>query len=312
VAKEDISDPQHYYPGMTTETMKSDDFSGARSVTVRLIVFTVTLLALLVLLQKGAGLLAHSADGTSRTVVMFISELMVCAVMILAYRTTVRLLENRRVVELGLRRSGVLILEGIAIGSAIFVVVYAILWIAGVATYTGTGGGLGAVAAAGSAAAAAIGEEIVFRGAVFRILEEGAGTSVALAVSALLFGLLHVFNPGANLFSTLAIALEAGVLLCTAYALTRSLWFPMGLHFGWNFTEGGIFGAAVSGGQTHGLLSFRLQGASALTGGVFGPEASVVAVVVCLTVSGAFAWLTIRRGSWRQWVARPSTSRSSS
>ena len=59
------------------------------------------------------------------------------------------------------------------------------------------------------------------------------------------FGLIHAANKGATLESTLAIALEAGILLAASYILTRSLWLPIGLHFGWNFTEGGIFGAAA-------------------------------------------------------------------
>jgi membrane protease YdiL (CAAX protease family) len=126
-----------------------------------------------------------------------------------------------------------------------------------------------------------------------------AGTLVALVVSAAIFGLLHAANPGASLVSSASIALEAGVLLGLAYALTRSLWLPIGLHFGWNFTEGGIFGAAVSGGQSHGLVKAAVVGPDLLTGGAFGPEASVVAVVLSLVVSAAMGWLVVRRGHWK-------------
>ena len=66
------------------------------------------------------------------------------------------------------------------------------------------------------------------------------------------------------------IVLEAGVLLGLAYAATRSLWLPIGLHFGWNFTEGGIFGASVSGRAYHGMFKFSLSGSDILTGGAFG------------------------------------------
>lgn len=104
------------------------------------------------------------------------------------------------------------------------------------------------------AIASAVGEEIVFRGVVFRLLEARLGTTIALVLSAAAFGLLHAGNPGATWGSTLAIACESGVLLGLAYAASRALWLPIGLHFGWNFTEGGVFGAAVSGGQNTGLI----------------------------------------------------------
>jgi hypothetical protein len=140
---------------------------------------------------------------------------------------------------------------------------------------------------------------LAFRGALFRIVEEGFGTTSALITSAVVFGLLHALNPGATVISTTAIALEAGVLLGAAYALTRNLWFPIGLHFGWNFTEGGIFGVSVSGGPTgKGILSVALAGRPLLTGGNFGPEASVIAIAVCLAAGIALLLLTVRRGGW--------------
>jgi hypothetical protein len=86
--------------------------------------------------------------------------------------------------------------------------------------------------------------------------------------------------------SSLAIALEAGVLLDTAYAATTRLWLPIGLHVGWNFTEGSLFGMSVSGGaMSGGLLQGSLSGPRILTGGQFGPEASIVAVLVCLAAA---------------------------
>ena len=146
-----------------------------------------------------------------------------------------------------------------------------------------------------------IAEELVFRGVLFRLLEDSFGTTVALVLSAAVFGLLHGANPGATLVSTVAIAVEAGVLLAAAYAWSRSLWLVMGLHFAWNFTEGGIFGAAVSGGAMKGVLNFPLsaQAPALLSGGRFGPEASVVAVGVCFALAAVFMVLAARAGHWR-------------
>jgi hypothetical protein len=140
---------------------------------------------------------------------------------------------------------------------------------------------------------------MVFRGVVFRLFEEGFGTTVAVLISGALFGAIHAGNPGATLASSAAIAVEAGVLLAAAYALTRSLWVPIGLHFAWNFTEGGIFGAAVSGGKIHSILVFPLHGPDYLTGGAFGPEASIVAVGVCLTAAIVMLVLAAQRGEWK-------------
>jgi membrane protease YdiL (CAAX protease family) len=138
-------------------------------------------------------------------------------------------------------------------------------------------------------------EEIVFRGVVFRLLEEWGGTTVGLAASALLFGGLHCLNPQATLLGVAAIVLLGGIMLAAAYVLTRRLWLPIGIHAGWNFAEGGIFGVPTSGFATKGLLVGELCGPVWLSGGSFGPESSIVAVVVCL----AAAAVLLRRAAQR-------------
>jgi hypothetical protein len=104
--------------------------------------------------------------------------------------------------------------------------------------------------------------------------------------------------------------LEAGILLAAAYMLTRRLWLCMGLHFAWNFTQGGIFSAAVSGGASHGLLKATLVGPDWLTGGAFGPEASAVAVVVCTTAGLLLLVAADRKGHVIQpaWVVARAAS----
>jgi hypothetical protein len=150
-----------------------------------------------------------------------------------------------------------------------------------------------------------VGEELLFRGALFRIVEERWGTLVALLTSAAFFGAIHGGNPGATALSSIAIALEAGLLLALAYAATRTLWLPIGLHFAWNFTEGGIFSTQVSGGVVQGLFATKLTGDRLLTGGSFGPEASIVAVAICLIAALFFLVITLRRAQWRPFALRP-------
>ena len=100
--------------------------------------------------------------------------------------------------------------------------------------------------------AAAMQEELVFRGMIFRLLERTLGSWIAVTLSALAFGVLHLTNPGATLVSTLAITLTAGVIMAAIYLLTRSLWWVIGLHLGWNFFEGPVFGAQISGHTAYG------------------------------------------------------------
>jgi uncharacterized protein len=138
-------------------------------------------------------------------------------------------------------------------------------------------------------------EEIITRGFIFRLVEIVGGTWIAVLVSSALFGAAHASNPGATLTSSMAIALEVGVLLAGAYVLTGRLWFPIGLHTGWNFAEGSIFSMSVSGlSAPGGLIAGTLRGGAILTGGAFGPEASIAAVVLCLCVAALLFWRAIR------------------
>ena len=134
-------------------------------------------------------------------------------------------------------------------------------------------------------------EEILFRGILFRHLEDFGGSWFALALTSALFGVAHIFNPNATFFSSFAIAVEAGILLGGAYLLTRSLWAPIGIHAAWNFTQGEIYDVPVSGIDGKGLVEAKLSGPELLSGGTFGLEASVIALVIA---TGAGIWLVVR------------------
>jgi len=144
---------------------------------------------------------------------------------------------------------------------------------------------------------AGIYEEIMTRGVLFRIVEDGLGTWWSVLISALIFGFLHIWNPNATVFSSLSIAMTAGVVLALFYVLTRKLWVPIGIHIAWNFTLGGIYGAAVSGGDTQGLIQAEINGSELLTGGEFGPEASIVTVIFFLIIGIFLAWKAIKKGA---------------
>ena len=137
-------------------------------------------------------------------------------------------------------------------------------------------------------AAVAFGEELVVRGYILQTLAEGWGRTPAAVTSSLVFGLLHLGNPSSGPIAVAGITV-AGLLLVTTYYRTARLWMPIGFHWSWNLFQGPVFGFPVSGAETGGLLTLSPSGPVALTGGPFGPEASLVGVVACL-VGIALLW----------------------
>jgi membrane protease YdiL (CAAX protease family) len=264
----------------------------------RVVVMAVMLLAVVIVVPRALDLLIPAEPSPWHQALVALRNLAVAGAMVWAYRFSVRLMEHRPAVETSPRLLN--LLTGMLLGFSLMSGVYAALYVAGHAEFApGTGvTGLG-VALAGVFGAALV-EELLFRAIFFRIAEQACGTTVAVMLSAALFGLLHGLNHGATLMSDVAIALEAGILLALAYALTRNLWLAVGIHLGWNFTEGNIYGAAVSGtAPGHTILRAALTGTESLTGGAFGPEASIVSIAVCLLASGAVLTLVIRK---RQWI----------
>ncbi|MFB7613565.1 lysostaphin resistance A-like protein [Kitasatospora sp. NPDC056181] len=216
---------------------------------------------------------------------------------VLVYRWVVGRTERRPVTELAREGAPGSLLRGLVIGVAMFGSVLANIYFLGDYQVHGFGSPTGAIGLVGFMAGAAVTEELMFRGLLFRLVERGLGTYVALALSGTVFGAFHLLNKDATLLGGVAIAIEAGGMLAAAYAATRSLWLPIGLHFGWNFAESGIFGTEVSGnGDTHGLLDASTSGAKLITGGEFGPEASVYAMLFGALLTVVFLRLARRRG----------------
>ena len=206
-----------------------------------------------------------------------------------AYVIYVRVVERREIYELapGAALGG--FATGFLLGAILFTVTIGIIWALGDYTIIGVNNWTVMLSPLVFALGAGVLEEILFRGVIFRITEDWLGTWGALALSSALFGAGHLANPHATLTSALAIALEAGVLLGAAFMVTRRLWLPIGLHAAWNFTQSGIFGAPVSGTVPHGLFVSTLSGPAWATGGGFGPEASLPAVLVALSA----VWLLV-------------------
>lgn len=203
---------------------------------------------------------------------------------LLAYWLLAKAIERRPLSELDWRKSPQL-LWGLLAALLLFALVTAELWAANVYSISGWGDAPLWTLFLLTAVVPGITEEIISRGILFRLTEEGLGTWIALLVSALFFGFAHISNPGATAWSSLAISIEAGLLFGLLYHVTRSLWWCIGLHAGWNFVQGAVFGIPVSGIKVDGLLESRLQGPDWLDGGGFGAEASVLTVLTCSAIS---------------------------
>jgi uncharacterized protein len=226
-----------------------------------------------------------------------VGALLLAAVVLAAYSAYVRVIEKRPVAELSGNRAIGETALGLALGALLFSVTIGILAVAGVYRVAGSNGWQAMLAILPASILSGVLEEVLIRGIVFRILEQWLGSWIALGTSAAIFGVLHLVNPGATLLDAAAIGIEAGVLLGAAFMLTRRLWLCIGIHIAWNFTQGGIFSVAVSGGASKGLLRSSMVGPDWLTGGAFGAEASVVALGVCFAVGIALLVLAVKRGN---------------
>ena len=219
------------------------------------------------------------------------------ALLWVVYKLTISHLGDKPIDDLPAKGAWQLTAAGLVIGFVIFTAVVGVAFLAGSYRITGYGGWSGLlVSLASFSVLPGFREELLFRGIFFRWIEEFGGSWAALLVTSALFGLAHILNPNATWFSSFAIAMEAGILLGASYMLTRSLWLPMGLHAAWNFTQGFIFGVPVSGNAANGIVRSTLSGPDWLSGGSFGLEASIIAVVIA---TGAGLWMlvkAIRRG----------------
>ncbi|WP_405634072.1 CPBP family intramembrane metalloprotease [Streptomyces sp. NBC_01178] len=145
---------------------------------------------------------------------------------------------------------------------------------------------------------AAVTEELLFRGLALQALEQLWGSRAALVITSLFFGVAHLGAEGANVWSGLAIALEAGALLGAAFLWRRSIWFVIGLHFAWNTTEQ-LLGIPVSGHAPEGLFTVDVHGSALLTGGDFGLEASILPVLIGVALAATMLVRAHRDGDVR-------------
>jgi CAAX protease family protein len=274
----------------------------------RIVIFALLLAGLLVTFNFGLNLMGlPSAGPSSTTSSSTLRRLLMILPFAIAYWILVRFIEKRRMAELAPSRAPLGVTVGLVGGALLFSAVVGIIALGGAYRISGYNIDVPWVAQIVMLGLVpGITEEIVCRGVLFRIVEEGMGTWWALAISALFFGLGHIGNPNATLWSALAIAIEAGLLFGMIYNLTRSLWICMGLHAAWNVMQGPVYGISVSGLAQKGWIVPSISGPDWLTGGTFGAEASVTALACCSVITVVLIVVALRRGTLvaPSWVRR--------
>jgi membrane protease YdiL (CAAX protease family) len=146
-------------------------------------------------------------------------------------------------------------------------------------------------------------EEILFRGIIYRILEQWLGTKIALLIPALIFGIAHITNENATFLGLIGAAL-GGLLVSISYTYSKRLWLPISLHLGWNFGQI-IFGSNLSGMDEFGImLRASIEGPKFLVGTAFGVEDSILSLIFTLILFLLIFYKSIKNGlivnpSWK-------------
>jgi len=220
---------------------------------------------------------------------------------VLSYWAFVRFYERRKVQELSLRWRWI-VLAAVAGSLSIGVTILA-LYATGHYELVSSRGFDQAAGIFAAIWIAAVMEEVAFRGILFRILEEAAGTRTALIASALIFSAAHITNPGARWVTALSVTLT-GLMWAGVFILSRNLWVAAAHHCCWNAT---IFmiGVPLSGEDWRAQAPFETidHGSILWTGGAFGPEDSLVNLFVSLAICAALWRLAFRADERRSTVA---------
>lgn len=216
---------------------------------------------------------------------------------IVIYKYFARFVERREATELSTKGMGKELGIGLLVGAGLYTGCVLILMAMGIYRIEGFNAIAFMLPGIPMALSSSFLEELLFRGVLFRIVEEWLGSWVSIIISSLVFGLVHLMNPSATVTGALFISVEAGLLLAAAYMLTRRLWMSIGFHMAWNFTQEAVFSGIVSGSESPpGLIKPVIEGPVLLTGGQFGIEASLTAFVLCTATGIVLLRKAMRKG----------------
>jgi uncharacterized protein len=189
------------------------------------------------------------------------------------------------------------LLIGCVIGFVALAVAVVIAYAAGGLRFSLGGSVVGMIRSLGGSAVllfvAALAEEALFRGYPLQTFTRARLALFALLLTSVPFAMAHLSNPNVIPAWTFANTALAGIWLGVAYLRTRSLWFPLGVHWAWNWALGGVFGLPISGKNliSSPLLKGDDIGPAWLTGGAYGIEGGV-ACTITLVIFTLFIWRT--------------------
>jgi membrane protease YdiL (CAAX protease family) len=253
----------------------------------RLLIQTILLLFLLACLGFPVGLFfTNSNQILSEQLLMLLSELVSFFAILISVFLSRRIMDQRSISSLGVDLSKKVVPD-LAVGfmisllSLVLVFVLEILfgWIHNVSFAWQTQSPISVIS--GSIIALILfimvgwNEELLSRGYHLQTLTSGLNLPFGVIISSAIFGILHLTNPNATWVSVIGIFL-AGLFLAFGYIRTHKLWLSIGLHIGWNFTEGVLLGFPVSGWNGYQLTRIKINGPVIWTGGAFGPEAGLI------------------------------------
>ena len=247
-----------------------------------------TLLMILISLLVGILVPAFFNGGVGGNAGFLISQIVELVVFTLSIYIARRFLDKRSFASLGLAanaRAFIDILAGIAVTFFMMGLIYLLEFAMGWLTFDAFAWQVEPVGAVFTSVLSFFvifilvgwNEELLSRGYHLQTIASGINTFWGVVISSAVFGIAHLGNPNATWASAAGIFL-AGLFLAYGYLRTGQLWLSIGLHIGWNFFEGAVFGFPVSGLDIYQLMRIRVQGPELWTGGAFGPEAGLIVV----------------------------------
>ncbi len=264
---------------------------------VRLLI-ALSFLVPIFVLDKVFKLMIVSAlsDGT-QIVVKYIEAAVFFSLFVMAYRFYTKHVEKRRALELSsvgvFREFGLGFLISMGLVVTIVVILYSLGYLDFVSLASNS---RVALDLAVKFAMGAFLEELIFRLILFKLTEELLGTWIAFMIQAVFFGFAHQANENATVLTSISLIIVGGIFYTAAFMYTRRIWFPLGIHMGWNYCQSGLFSMPNSGTTYEGLLNTTVSGPKAFTGGSFGIEASFMAIALCLIAGIVLVAISYKAG----------------
>jgi len=214
---------------------------------------------------------------------------------ILSYRFYCQIIEKRDAVEIGLKGSLKEWLIGSLVATMLILLFVSLIELIGDFIIVDWRSNLKMVNNFFMFGIGALFQDVILLCVIYRLIEEYAGSWIAIIISLTLFAAVHLLNENENLLSAFMLILSS-VIMLAPFILTRKIWFTWGFHTGWNFLQAGVFGMPNSGIKFDGWIISEVQGPEWLTGGEVGLEASYLSVGIEFVIGLLILMAAIKSG----------------